>query len=587
MPASVSLRVAFALSLSLSAWAQAPDQAYRVTRESNVQVPMRDGVKLATDVFRPDAPGRFPVLLIRTPYNKRNEPAPEEVLYFAQHGYAVVVQDVRGRYGSEGEWEPFFHETEDGFEARKWAAGQPWSNGQVATYGASYLSMVQWLAAMRPSPNLKAMVSNVGPSDIYETLAWVGGSFLYGAGATWASFMTGRGGPPPPMGPPEWARAFLHLPMADTVKSAGRDPRFYRDWVAHPTYDAYWRRLRWQDRYENLDFPVLNIGGWYDVFLKGTTENFQKLRARGPARGRAGHRLVIGPWVHGSAASLQSPRILNKVDFGAQSAFNLREFVRRWLDHYVRGIDNGAGREAAVKVFTMGENAWHDYPDWPVPGTRYVPYYLGSKGRANTLEGDGTLGLGAPSPLEKPDQYVYDPADPTPTAGGATCCQAEILPWGPLDQREVERRRDVLVYTTPPLEEELRVTGPVMARLWVASSARDTDFTVKLVDVHPDGFAMNLADGILRARYRRSFEKPELLPPGRPHPLTIDLWSTSNVFKKGHRIRVEVSSSNFPRYSRNTNTGRQPETDTTWEKAHQTVFHDSRRPSHILLPVLE
>ncbi|MEE9162379.1 MAG: CocE/NonD family hydrolase, partial [Candidatus Neomarinimicrobiota bacterium] len=531
------------LFLALSLAAQAPvAETYSVTWQFNVKVPMRDGVKLSTDIVRPDSPQRFPVILIRTPYNKAG--SRDTALYFAKHGYVVAAQDVRGRHDSEGEWEPFFHEPDDGFDAQQWAATQPWSNGEVVTWGDSYVAIVQWLAAMRGNPHLKGMVSIVGPYDLYQDLFYIGGSFQQSVAIMFATFVDGHVVQGQEIEFAPWPKSFRHLPASDALTVVGRNPQFYRDWVAHPTYDDYWRRLRWQDLYKQFDFPVLNIGGWFDIFQKGTLESFRRLRSEGPARVRDGHRVIIGPWPHSVS---NSPRT-GDVDFGPESMLQLREITLRWLDHYIKGIDNGAGQEDPVKIFTMGEGVWHSYSEWPVPGTRYEKFYLRSNGSANTLLGDGALGPRPPPAGEKPDRYTYDPADPTPTAGGGTCCWPNIVPWGPVDQRAVERRDDVLVYSTPPLEEDLRVSGPVVAKLWIATSAPDTDFTVKLVDVQPNGFAMNLTDGILRARYRKSFEQPELLTPGQPYQLTIDLWNTSNVFKKGHRIRVEVSSSNFPRF---------------------------------------
>jgi putative CocE/NonD family hydrolase len=549
---------------------------------------MRDGTRLSADIFRPDDSGRFPAILIRTPYNKAGIPGwpnpREEATWFAERGYAVLMQDVRGRHDSEGEWVPFAHESDDGFDTQQWAAQQPWSNGKVITYGGSYLSIVQWLAAMRQNPNLKGMISIVGPSDFYDGLFYQGGAFNHALAIMWAGFADGRVIQPQEIESAPWPKAFAHQPTTDAMKVVGRDPKFYRDWLAHPTYDGYWYQLRFEELYEKFNFPVINVGGWFDLFQnpRGTIDSFQKLRARSPVRVREGHRLIMGPWPH----AVNSSSKVGDLEFGPQAIIPLREIYLRWADHYIKGIDNGADRDLPVKLFTMGENAWHDYADWPVPGTQYKDYFLHSGGQANSSMGVGTLTPSAPAASEKADQYAYDPASPTPNAGGGNCCWPEIVPWGPLDQRSVERRDDVLVYTTPPLTEDVRVTGPIQARLWVASSARDTDFVVRLVDVYPNGFAMNLTDGILRARYRNSFEKPEFLEPKRPYELTIELGATSNLFAKGHQIRVEVASANFPRFSRNTNTGNQPELDTQMQVAQQTIFHDPQHPSRIILPVL-
>jgi uncharacterized protein len=573
-----------AASLSLSAQVL-PDKTVPIVWQFNVQVPMKDGVRLATDILRPDSAERFPVILVRTPYGKGEEPPREEMVYFAEHGYAVAIQDVRGRNDSEGAWVPFFNESSDGYDAQKWAAEQPWSNGRVVTYGASYLSFVQWLAAKSFNPSLKGIVSNVGLSDFYETFH-PGGAFLFGFASSWGTLIDGRIDQYQEIAFVPWANVFQHLPVNHALSAAGRDPQFYSDWVMHPTYDRYWQQLRWDELYKDFDFPVLNIGGWYDVFQRGTIENFERMHGQGPSGDRNKQMLIVGPWVHRSAATLHFDSQQGAVDFGPESSLDLRQMILHWFDHYVKGVDNGVDKELSVKVFTMGENSWHNYEDWPVPGTVYAKYYLRSNGSANSSYGDGSLSTTAPGLNDAPDHYTYDPNHPVPTVGGANCCTPEIIPWGPMDQRVVEQRPDVLVYTTPPLDEEVRVTGIMSLSLWMASSARDTDFTAKLVDVYPSGFAMNLADGIVRARYRSSFEHPELLEPGKPYQVTIDLGSTSNLFKKGHRISLEISSSNFPRYSRNTNTGNQPEVDTTWQTAQQTVLHDSHHDSFLVLPVL-
>ena len=573
--------------LAATAIAQSPNQSvYPITWQFNVKVPMKDGVKLATDILRPDSSERFPAILIRTPYGKGDEPSRDETTYLAQHGYAVVVQDVRGRNDSEGEWVPYFHEADDGYDAIQWTAEQSWCNGMVVNYGASYVSMVQWLAATRQNPHLKGMVSVVGPSDLYES-KHPGGSFLQGGSLSWSTIVDGRVDQYQEIGFSPWLKAFRHLPVSEGLQAVGRDVQFYRDWVSHPEDDSYWQKLRWRSFYNTFDFPVLNVGGWFDVYQKGTIENFQKMRTLGPARVRGSQRLIVGPWVHRSAATLQPDQRQGDVDFGPDSVLNLREIILRWLDHYIKGIDNGIDKEPPARIFTMGENIWHSYADWPVAGTQYIDYYLQSNGSANTLNGDGILSTTAPSSQGRADRYVYDPDNPVPTVGGNLCCSPDILPWGPMDQRAVERRDDVLVYTTAPLSEDLRVTGPLKVKLWAATSAHDTDFTVKLTDVYPNGFVMNVADGILRARYRNSLEKGELLEAGKPYELMVDLWNTSNLFKKSHRIRVEVSSSNFPHYSRNMNLAGQPETQTTWELAQQSVFHDADHPSRIILPVLK
>jgi len=546
----------------------------------DVMVPMRDGVVLATDVFRPRTEAKLPVLLIRTPYNKADER--DVARFFASHGWAVLLQDVRGRYDSEGVWTPFVNEADDGYDAVEWAAAQPFSNGKVATSGGSYAAIDQWLAATRRSKHLAAIVSEFAPSDLYEGFLYPGGAFQEAIGVTWAALVSSRVKQSASLQSEDWPRVFLSMPLTEALRSVGHATPFFREWLRHPAYDAHWKSLSWQGAYEGLDVPVFAVHSWFDIFNvgKGNIDNFLKLRARGAPGRRGAHRLVVGPWEHGPHGTK-----VGDVEFGEVSRMDLDEAALRWLENVVKGAENGADRDAPVKVFTMGENAWHDYADWPPPGTRTVAYYLGGR-RANSSLGEGALATTLPAENEPAETFTYDPKDPVPNMGGGNCCWPQILPWGPLDQRPVERRDDVLVFSTPALASALRVTGPVVAKIWVKSSAPDTDFAVKLVDVHPGGFAMNLADGILRARYRGSFEKPEPLAPDRAYELTIDLGATSHLFLEGHRVRVEVSSANFPRYSRNTNTGNVPELDTETRPARQTVLHDARHPSRILLPVL-
>jgi uncharacterized protein len=563
-------------------------RTYPLTWQFNLKVAMRDGVQLSTDVIRPDSTDRFPAILIRTPYNKGVEPSREDPIFYATHGYAVVVQDVRGRYDSDGAWDPFIHEADDGFDAEEWVASQPWSDGQLITYGGSYLSLDQWLAATRKNSHVRAMISMVGQGDLYKGLFHVGGAFQLALSIIFGDLVDGRVVQEQDFAFAPWLKAFQHRPVIDALIPLGRNPSFYREWVRHSAYDDYWKRLRWEDRYEDFDLPVLNIGGWFDLFQSSTVEAFVAMSTRSPTRVRDKQQLVIGPWIHdnaGGAPTLRPAEKQGDIDFGPEALIDLRTFVLQWMDHHVKHIDNGMSHELPVKLFTMGENVWHSYRQWPIPETMYTKYYFHSDGKANSLLGDGTLDV-SPPVEERPDLFNYDPENPVLTLGGANCCGQDIFPAGPMDQVPVERRDDVLIYTTAPLEKDMLVTGSVKVVLWFATSAQDTDFTAKIVDVYPNGFALNLTDGILRARYRNSFEKPEFLSPGTLYKITIDAGNTSNLFKKGHRIRIEVSSSNFPRFSRNTNTNGEPELEIKSVVARQTVRHDGDHPSHLLLPVL-
>jgi putative CocE/NonD family hydrolase len=576
----------------MSSLTDAARPVHRVRTLLGVGVPMRDGVKLSTDVYLPDGPGPFPVILVRTPYSNNVDSQVQDGVYFAQRGYACAIQDVRGRFDSEGEWAPFIHEAQDGYDAQEWCGTQPWSSGKVGTSGASYLALTQWLAAPLRNPHLRAMAPRVGFSNLYHNWVYTGGAFQLGFNLRWGAVqMNTRTNQTQYLWmPPEqhYSTLFWHLPLLTGDERAGRVTEFYRQWIRHPDYGPYWERLGNVEKdYGRIDVPVYGFGGWYDVFLQGTLNNFMGVRAKGASERARRQKVLIGPWIH-SLGERGTQSRTGDIDFGPATLVDLRREEVRWFDYWLRGVDDGIMSEPPVRVFVMGRNDWRTATDWPIPGTRFVPYYFHSAGHAGTLWGDGTLDRREPA-AEPPDRYVYDPADPVPTLGGSTCCGEDITPisMGPRDQRPAEWRPDVLVYSTPPLEVDVEVTGPIKVVLWAASSAPDTDFTAKLVDVFPSGYAMNVAQGILRARYRDSFERPSPLEPGRPYRLQIDCWSSSNLFRRGHRIRVEIASSNFPQFDRHPNTDRPFGTDADFVRATQTVYHDAQHPSHILLPFVD
>lgn len=578
-------------------------ETIRVTAERDLPVPMRDGVTLYADVYRPAAPGRYPVILLRTPYNKgysRIAYLQLDPMRAAARGYALVIQDTRGRFASEGEFYTFRHEIEDGYDTVEWAAGQPWSDGHVGMYGASYMGATQWLAALARPPHLRCIVPMVTASDYYEGWTYQGGAFELGFNLSWALaslVLPNLAHFGLPRDKTERIRSELvravdemcgplgRLPLTDVplLRDEGLAP-YYFDWLAHPEDDAYWRQWNIEARHSEIGVPALNVGGWYDIFLGGTLRNYLGMRQRGATEAGRQPRLLIGPWIH----STLWPNISGEVDFGVLSqgvGIDLEGIMLRWFDHWLRGLDTGMLEEPPVKLFVMGENAWRDEAEWPLARARDTRYYLHSDGRAATLGGDGTLSPEPPE-AEPPDHFLYDPRNPVPTRGGGLCCWPAALPGGAYDQRLVEQRPDVLVFTTPPLTGPLEITGPVHVQLWAASSAPDTDFTAKLCDVDPSGYTRNLTDGIVRARYRDSTARASLIEPGRIYEYTIDLWATSNRFKPGHRIRVEISSSNFPRFDRNPNTGRPVAADTELRPAVQTILHDREHPSHIVLPLV-
>ncbi len=572
----------------------------RIVVEKNIEVPMRDGTILRADLYRPDSQEKLPVLLNRTPYNKAMPMVfamTLDAMRAAEAGYNVMVQDCRGRFASDGVFDCFTIEARDGYDTIEWAARQPWSNGKVGTYGASYMGATQWLAATESPPSLKAMVPSITASDYHDGWTYQGGAFSLFFNVSWTmaalappSLLRDRA-KSPELGA-ELGRtlgaidtmleAMKHMPLREFPMFRMGAPYFF-DWLAHPSYDDYWRRICIEEHHPKINVPALNIGGWYDVFQGGTVRNFLGMRSRGGSESaRAGQLLIVGPWSH--AVPFQN--LVGGVDFGYQTSAisaDIDGLQLRFFDRHLKGI--GDSDLAPVRIFVMGINRWREEKEWPIPGTEFRRYYLHSRGRANSMYGDGALSTQPPG-AESPDHFLYNPNDPAPTVGGPLCCYAGALQGGAFDQSPVEHRADVLVYSTEPLAEDIEVTGPIVVTLFAASSALDTDFTAKLVDVGPCGMARNLTDGIIRARFRESQSEQKLLSPGKVTQFTIDLWNTANVFKAGHRIRLEISSSNFPRFDRNPNTGNELFTDSEMRPAMQTVMHDRAYPSHITLPIV-
>jgi len=564
--------LAVCIMAASAAFSQAVSTELPFTYQDNVMVAMSDGTQLAANVFLPKGSGPFPVLLMRTPYGKMDENLGEAKPYCSA-GYAIVAQDCRGRGSSQGLWDPFKYDIEDGFETQEWIGRQPWCNGRIGTFGGSYVGWTQWAAASRNSRFLACMVPVVPFSNPFREIFYQGGAFQLSLAFGWGAAVGGIH-----TAPDKLEDAFRYLPLNRWDEQFGKQVFFLRDWVAHPTYDEYWRIRGIDDRFDRMTVPVLSIGGWYDIFSKPALDQVGASRRSSAGRqARRNQFVVMGPWGHGVGT-----RNLGELDFGADAALDIGKLQFEWFEYWLRDRETGIQDWPAVRIFVMGENGWRNEHEWPLDRTRFTPWYLGSGGKANSLNGDGTLSLSMPE-AGSPDRFTYNPSDPVPTRGGNNLIGP---PSGPYDQRGVEGRNDVLVYTSPALEKDVEVTGPVKAVLYAASGARDTDFTAKLADVHPDGKAYNLCDGIIRARYRESMTSPTLIEPGKIIRYEIDLWVTSNLFKAGHRIRVEISSSNFPRFDRNPNTGHDFGIDSKLATAEQTVFHDRVHPSHILLPVI-
>jgi putative CocE/NonD family hydrolase len=561
-------------------------ESYGVTVEHNATATMRDGTKLRADIYRPKAEGKFPVLLVRTPYDKT--PEMEFGVRAAARGYVVVAQDVRGRFQSEGDWYPFKYESQDGYDTVEWAAALPYANGKVGMYGGSYVGATQYLAAIAKPPHLAGICPNVTASNYHDGWTYQGGAFEQWFNESWSTGLamnTMQRRVQSGQKAVAWTQKLplTTYPVLEAPSAEGLAP-YFADWLAHPNYDEYWKQWSIEDHYAQIQVPVFSLGAWYDIFLGGTLRNYARLKKEaGTEEARRGQKLMV--FVGGHAGAPDNRKV-GAVDFGEKLPFDLNEVMLSWYDALLKGGTGAASAEKAVRIFVMGKNEWREEDDWPLARAKNTRYYLHSGGAASTASGDGTLSTATPE-AEQADQFTYDPNDAVPTLGGPLCC-GPFPPagLGPQDQSKAEARHDVLVFTTPALASDLEVTGPVTLDLFVSSSAVDTDFTGKLVDVWPNGFAQNLTEGILRLRYRNSQEKPELAKGGETYHVTVNLWATSNVFLAGHKLRLEVSSSNFPRFDRNLNTGEEQAGATRMSKASNVIYHDKGHPSALVLPLV-
>jgi uncharacterized protein len=585
--------VIFFLFDSLKAQASPPTASTDIIIQHDVPMKTRDGVTLYADIYRPKSPDKFPVILMRTPYDKSVDWAVAPVFAMVPRGYVVIIQDVRGRYTSEGEWYPFKHEQADGYDAVEWAASLPYSNGKVGMMGASYVGATQMLAAIAQPPHLAAIAPNMTASNYHDGWTYQSGAFEQWFDQNWTSQLAQNtltrlidqntnalvGVPTLPLiDYPVFN--FGQLP-ADAQLTQKLAP-YYLDWLAHPDYDGYWKQWSIEEHFSKISVPMLQVGGWYDIFNAGTLRNYMGAKKYGATEAaRTEQHLLIEIGGHAGFG-----RRIGDLDFGPHAIENgYTNVILDWYDFLFKGIQNEFAKDKPVKLFVMGANEYRQEDDWPPPQVKFTKYFLHSAGKANSLRGDGSLSTAGPK-SETGDTYVYNPANPSPTIGGPLCCDEKHMEPGPRDQRPVENRDDVLIYSTGPLSHDLEVTGPVTVDLFVKSSAVDTDFTGKLVDVAPDGFAQDLTEGILRMRYRASPEHAELMNPEQIYEITLDLWATSNVFLRGHTLRLEISSSNFPRFDRNLNTGEEIRFERNYVSATNTVLHDAQHPSALILPVM-
>ena len=558
------------------------DRALSVAVEADVAAEMRDGTMLRADVYRPDAPGRYPVLLQRTPYSKDGEKCVEQGHRLAERGYVVVQQDVRGRYRSDGEFQPGFfsadhRDSEDGYDTVEWAAGLPWSTNKVGTFGGSYCGWTQWELAHTRPPHLAAMIPSAIAANLLDRE--MSGVLRLGRVLWWSvntlapDVRLRLGDEAGPTTTDEAERLYLerdrskwlwHLPLAEIPDEAlSGVGKHWRSWLAHHASDHF----GFLERHRDIAVPALTTTGWYDQQI-GAIKNFTGMRANGATEeSRSGQRLIVGPWSHTTDFSSSQ---VGELDFGPEAVRDFFQIAADWFGHWLKGEGTGVEEWPPVQLFVMGANRWRAEEDWPPPGAEYTDYYL---------HGGGKLSPRPPSD-GPPDSYDYDPRDPVMTLYSPQGQQE------PQDQRALDGRRDILTYETDPVEEPVEVTGPITVHLWAASSAPDTDFVVKLMDVRPDGFVQELCYGIVRARYRESYASPSLIEPGRVYEYAIRVNPTSNLFRRGHRIRLDVSSSDFPNFDRNHNTGGDDYFESTLATARQTVYHDRERPSRVVLPVI-
>lgn len=553
--------------------AQTADGAeYPMEVRYDTKVEMPDGARLSVDVFRPDDDRPHPTVFSLTPYN--NDGRMDEAWEFVRRGYAYAVADSRGRYDSDGEFYPYRHEGPDGSVIMDWISGQPWSNGEVVTLGGSYLGKNQWLMARENNPHHRAIVSYVGGASEFHDGARYNGVPKLDLRYTWMMGMDGRVNQSREGW--DWNSIMYGLPLHILDTEAGRDVPAWRDLMQNDAFGDYWRATSMvPEDYERFDIPSFNVTGWYEGQLKGQMQNYVNALRTSAVRGN--HVLVVGPWLHG----VNRDRVIGERDAGPEAIIDLERLRNAWMDHQM--ASGPRPDHPNFLYFVPGKNEWRGAGAYPIPATDFTEFYLDSDGGANTLAGDGELqrlpGDGSP------DEFTYDPSNPVPTFSSRTSGARGGLAQGSVDNRSIETRQDVLVYTSEPLDEGVEVTGPVRATIYFSTDVQDTDITVKLLDVYPDGRAHNLTEGIARAKYRISYESPEPLEPGRVYPLAVELFPTSNHFAAGHRVRIEVSSSDFPNFARNLNT-MNSDTGTETRIAHTKIHHSREYPSHILLPII-
>lgn len=550
--------------------------AFAEVKTETITIPMRDGVKLTADLYRDDTLTKAPVILTRTPYDRTKQKGTGEK--WAKAGYIFIAQDCRGKFGSEGTFAPYNNEGQDGYDTIEWITRQSWCIGRVGMMGGSYVGAVQWQAAVENPPGLAAIAPQATWSSFYRNL-YLGGSVRLALIAGW---ITGNSPKPEGAKPNDLNEAFLRLPLSDVDNAIGWDMPWLDGFLTHPEPDGFWTRLDLTSRLPDLQLPALHVVGYHDFFSRESVDNFMVMQKQArDAKTRQQQRLILGPWDHGSVGKTK----VAEVEFGPEAAVDLFAIQLDWFDRHLKQDPAAQSKPfPPVRYFSMGDNVWHDAETWPPEGFKATSFYLHSAGKANTRQGNGHLTREAPTTDQPADTFRADPANPTPSCPVTAERPLKAAVWGPVDQSATEDRDDVLVYTSEPMTAPLSFAGNAEAKLHVSTDTPDADWAVKLIDVHPDGFAQNIARGILRGRYRNSLLKPELMQPGEVYEITVDLGPVAATIAKGHQLRVDISGADFPLYDRNPNTAegiRSAKTAIATEQVH----HKPDALSRIVLPV--
>ncbi|MCD6218271.1 CocE/NonD family hydrolase [bacterium] len=553
-----------------------PIPEHEIECRIDVKVPMRDGINLSTDIYLPKGGTKRPLILTRTPYGNNDPMRTERLLYFAKRGFACAYQDCRGRFDSDGEWEPFRTEREDGYDTIKWLAEQDFCDGNIGMTGRSYEGYCTWIVAPDRHPALKAIIPIVPLPDPVVNVPYQNGVLFWNM-IVWGFMVHARTNQNTSL--INWPQVYKHVPLRTLDKHIGMDSKTWQHWMDHPTFDDWWKKVCYMHQWNKVDIPVMHICGWYDDDGISTYMNFPGMRENAPNQEtKDNQQLIVGCWPHKTNIS----SVVGEIDFGPQALIDLNDIMLKFFAKHLAGEEHYTKPDPRCRLFIMGENRWYGFDDFPIPGAKITKFFLKSDGNANSLFGDGVLSEEMQSDDEKPDKYIYDPDNPVPYVTDPI----ELQLGEACDQQSIERRPDVLVYTSAPLKRDMVACGRVFVELYFSTDVKGTDFTGKLVDVYPDGRAIQVCDGIQRAEYRNSLETPEWLEKDKIYKLTIDLWATGLRFLKGHSIRLEIASSAVPKFTRHLNTDNDPADETNPIKANHVVYHDSNHASALIMDII-